>query len=697
MPIYRFFLSVTLLLVSLGGFAQQDSLKNSMNSESIKLSEVVVHAKNMLIKDGKITITPTKQAKNLATDITSLIDLMNPGFLQVENGEIKTNSGQNVNIFINGQRIDDIEKSTFWAKNVKEIEYIPMSTDSQFLGESNVLNIIMKEYSVGGITKLDGHQEFPNNGRYSAASKLVVNKFTINALVNGGYSIDNFSGANIDENYNNIWYDGTEYNNILRSEKTSHYYHNKNLSTALNAKYTSDKFTILHGFNSNRTIRPENNNFGQVIYSPEIIEANYIEKLQSSKNYSYNLNGLYHYKLSKKTVTQFKWDLNYSDNSSHSSYNESQATTINNNVKENIWDCKLSFLLVKKLSEKLATNFFLNEYINYYNTSYSGYIYSNQTQKNFTTEIKTNVYLSLNHLILSFTPSLTIYSREVNNSRIKKELKPAFNFQGYYEINSKSFTNFGVKYYFIPPQPSMTNNLILRQTELKWIEGNPDLSNKGFYYIYAGYNIIPTDWCTLTANGSYSFDSGETCLEYRSGNKDYDRVIGQYLNGNKQHIYNLTGSILFKPFNSKLHLKSNISYYIYNYTNSQSLKSLNISFNAKYYFGNFIAYGQVFGPRKTLQDGGSFVKKTKCSYHFGISYGNGNINAELRMYDIFNKRRYEDIYFKNTPYSYYSQNYERGRKISVSLTYTFDYGKKVERAIDINSQSDTRTSILGAD
>ena len=57
-------------------------------------------------------------------------------------------------------------------------------------------------------------------------------------------------------------------------------------------------------------------------------------------------------------------------------------------------------------------------------------------------------------------------------------------------------------------------------------------------------------------------------------------------------------------------------------------------------------------------------------------------------------------YYRNLesgPYSYTSRTWEKGRSVAVSLTYTFDYGKKVDPSINISTQEIRSTSVLGAD
>ncbi len=64
-------------------------------------------------------------------------------------------TGGAVTIFINGNPADDTDLRTFWPQNAIRVEYIQNPDDPKFRGATNVVNFIMKEYTFGGLTKLD--------------------------------------------------------------------------------------------------------------------------------------------------------------------------------------------------------------------------------------------------------------------------------------------------------------------------------------------------------------------------------------------------------------------------------------------------------------------------------------------------------------------------------------------------------------
>ena len=58
------------------------------------------------------------------------------------------------------------------------MQYLEHPADPRYEGASVVVNFIMPEYKVGGVTRVNLFQRFPNNGYYTAASKLVRNNWS---------------------------------------------------------------------------------------------------------------------------------------------------------------------------------------------------------------------------------------------------------------------------------------------------------------------------------------------------------------------------------------------------------------------------------------------------------------------------------------------------------------------------------------
>ena len=87
-----------------------------------------------------------------------------------------------------------------------------------------------------------------------------------------------------------------------------------------------------------------------------------------------------------------------------------------------------------------------------------------------------------------------------------------------------------------------------------------------------------------------------------------------------------------------------------------------------------------------------FRHRDTCDFEF--TYGNGNLYLSASVDDIFNTRTKHWTRFRSSNYDFVKNEYLTGRKFSVSLTYTFGYGKKVDRSIDISGPQSVDSSVL---
>ena len=150
-----------------------------------QLQELVVTSERAWIEKGKINIIPTKTEKKLSNSPASLINSMNLPFLTEKDGRILNIAGEELTIFINGEKANAIDLSTFWPMEVKKIQYIKNSTDPAFEGYRNVINFIMSKYEIGGVTKVNLFQKVPNNGFFDVSSKAVYKRMTYGIMVWG--------------------------------------------------------------------------------------------------------------------------------------------------------------------------------------------------------------------------------------------------------------------------------------------------------------------------------------------------------------------------------------------------------------------------------------------------------------------------------------------------------------------------------
>ena len=88
--------------------------------------------------------------------------------------------------------------------------------------------------------------------------------------------------------------------------------------------------------------------------------------------------------------------------------------------------------------------------------------------------------------------------------------------------------------------------------------------------------------------------------------------------------------------------------------------------------------------------------KTDWGYDFSLDYGNGNLMCSIEANNIFNKYRLTKTISNNGPLHSQQFDWQRGQNIKVSITYYFDYGKKVTPSVEIQGLETGNSSILGS-
>jgi len=692
-------LSLSFAILAFGQDATDDGQTKEEQNKSVELSELVVKGENSWYEDGKAIFLPRKSAKNLATDIPTLIERMNTGILNVSReGVITGPGGSPVNIFINGVPADNLDQATFWPKNAVRVEYMEMSNDPTFEGKRNILNFVMKDYAAGGLTKISADQTFPNDGKYKAASKLVWDKWTYNALFSGGYSRDHLSGSERSENYEDVWYNKQHFDNITRREEYENADRNNNIYAGFTARYRTDKFTMTHNAALQWTQDPGSYSKGSVFYTPEIMASDALHSETSSRSLSPAFTGQYFYTLNPKWFFGGWWQFRHSHNNSFSSFIEGNLSPIVTRTMEDTYNIKFNLQGGYAPRQNMSFLLAVSEGLDYFDIKYSGNTLSNQWQGNGTTEILLRwQYQPISKLFFSISPQVTFYDRNINHSIFEDEWLPGCNFSIYYNFNRKSNLSLNMWYTQSSPAASMRNDLILRQTELKWIEGNPSLKPKDFYWATLYYDYRPLSWLNTGISAEYKVDSNEPLILYRAGGFDHDGVIGKYGNSIRMENYIARWSIGANFFDGNLRIYNQLEYHYQKAGAYGNIGFFRTKPHVVWYFGN-CSLGAFYGsPEKFFTDGGSKKVKTPGYHSLEFSYGNGNFNLDIDLNNIFNKRDYTHEWFVNGPYSYNGRSWTNGRNVSVTLTYTFDYGKKVDPSVDMSEKNLNSTSALGSD
>lgn len=687
------------LCILLPGLAAAQSETDPKTTE---LDEVVVRGKNAWIEGNKYVFVPDKRDKNLARDPASLIENMDMGIVYVDQGQIKTRYGADVSIFINGVPADGIDLSTFWPKNALRVEFMQNSDDPRFQGKKNILNFVMKEYLAGGLTKLEADQTIPNSGDYSAASKLVYKRMTFNILAEGGYSRDHLSGGEYTQNFADVWYAGSHYDNIsLRRSIDSKADRNEYVYGGFNARYRTDKTVITHEAGLKWDRNPESYINWSLEYSPHILDSSHASNVAKSRSLSPFVKGNYFFRLSKRWTLSARWNFAHSHNRNFSAYSESAATEIINRVRENYFSYSAGVTAAYTINNSMQLSMSLDEDRSVSSAEYSGFTNAKQWQQNGISKFKVQWYWGiLPNLSLVLSPELNLSDWNVNHSVKDTELLPGINASVWYGIDNRQSVSLNCWYLLSPPKSNQRNDLILRQNELMWLEGNPELKSNQFTSISLYYQYMPTSWLSMSFIPDYSWRKNQPYILYRSGGKKYDGIIGSYALSNAERNLHLQYGLSVRLFDNKLRFGGDISYYNFSCSGKEENNTINF-FRPRSYvtvgFGNCMLALRYNAREKFFANAGHDIVESPSSGDVSFSFGNGNLNFDATLNLPFSKHVIRHNNTFNGPYTAVDRSWNNGMSVSLSLTYTFDYGKKVDGGVDIYSGNAGGTSVLKAE
>lgn len=687
-------------LIAIPAYAQDNSEQQGStdNDKTTQLEELVVKAKKGWFENGKAVFIPEKREKNLAKDASSLIDRMNTGILHVEDGNIKTFNNEDVAIYINGVKADGMDLSTFWPKNALRVEFIPADSNSEFSDSRNILNFIMRDYTVGGLTRLEADQTFPNEGSYSASSKFVYGRMTYNAVFKGDYMRNHLAESDFTETYNDVWYDGVKYDRIENNEHSESYSRKNEIYGGFNARYRKDKWTITHTAALQWNRDPGSGSNGSGLYTPAIFPGNTSESKIDSRSLTPAFTGSYNFSGNGKWRFGAFWRFSYARNDLNTWSRESTLDPIANRSEEDLYRYGISINGGFRPNNKMGFDLYLNEGRDLSDAGYTGYTTSRQWQSFGNSNISLYwYYMPIDKLTFTATPQITLYDYNVNHLSKRTEWIPSMDLRIYYDINNKNSINLMSRYLQVSPASSVRNDLILRQSELKWLEGNPSISPSQLLDIDLSYSARPSDLFNTSLGLRYILDLNESTIGYRSGGPEYDGIIGTYINGKNNHSMQAQWSASLNLIGGYLRLSNSLTYL---HSKSAILGTLNNLRNNTYlswYFGNCSLRANYGTPEKFFTGAGTREIRTHHNYGLDFSYGNGNLLLDVEINNLFNKRLSTKELLSNGPYSVSSINWERGRNVRISLTYTFDYGMKVDPRIDINTQNLNSSSVLGAE
>lgn len=673
----------------------------TMQYSPIQLSAVSVEADNTSLASDKNIYIPTARQKNAAQDATDLLRRMAIPQLVINpaDNSVKDVFGNDVKVFINYQLSASDELKGMKMTDVRKIEYLEFPTDPRFRGESRVVNFIVQEYEYGGYTK--ANESFRTlNGTFNNTS--VFSRFTYKKMTYDVYAesdnqnyhhagSDNMAVYKLENNSEPLTVNRKE--SFKESETRSN-----QIPVTFRATYNTPRFTARNTLSFTHFSSPEQQTTGdfEVNIHPEDNFTYTRSNPNRNNTVSYNSNfwGL----IGSNALFDITPSFRHTHRNNTSFYESTLIQSpILNHITENTYNWGLQATGRMVFAQKNQLSLFVGAGQYFFKLDYHG---SNNARDSYSSSyVAADVRYRYQTKKVSVT-TFVGFSIEHNsmNNITTNDASPRAGVNFWMSLNKKSQLSGYLSYQTTTPDISMKANDIVQSNEYMYLTANPNLKNWRNLNSNIAYNWYHNNSFSLAAFAGYDRIFNRVATVYRLYNNGA-ALLRSYVNDGSFIHYYLGVSANYKMFNNSLQLYANLTQNAYDITGAykDSCYPFRVQLQAVYYWKSFSILASWGNPQRTLTENSNYIIRGRNFHMLSVGWGNGIWNVNLSAKNIFNKGWQSGTWQKNSPlYSERQQFYNPSShaSISLSVTYTIGYGKKIQRGNEVSGQGSTPSAIV---
>lgn len=673
----------------------------TMQYSPIQLSAVSVEADNTSLASDKNIYIPTARQKNAAQDATDLLRRMAIPQLVINpaDNSVKDVFGNDVKVFINYQLSASDELKGMKMTDVRKIEYLEFPTDPRFRGESRVVNFIVQEYEYGGYTK--ANESFRTlNGTFNNTS--VFSRFTYKKMTYDVYAesdnqnyhhagSDNMAVYKLENNSEPLTVNRKE--SFKESETRSN-----QIPVTFRATYNTPRFTARNTLSFTHFSSPEQQTTGdfEVNIHPEDNFTYTRSNPNRNNTVSYNSNfwGL----IGSNALFDITPSFCHTHRNNTSFYESILIQSpILNHITENTYNWGLQATGRMVFAQKNQLSLFVGAGQYFFKLDYHG---SNNARDSYSSSyVAADVRYRYQTKKVSVT-TFVGFSIEHNsmNNITTNDASPRAGVNFWMSLNKKSQLSGYLSYQTTTPDISMKANDIVQSNEYMYLTANPNLKNWRNLNSNIAYNWYHNNSFSLAAFAGYDRIFNRVATVYRLYNNGA-ALLRSYVNDGSFIHYYLGVSANYKMFNNSLQLYANLTQNAYDITGAykDSCYPFRVQLQAVYYWKSFSILASWGNPQRTLTENSNYIIRGRNFHMLSVGWGNGIWNVNLSAKNIFNKGWQSGTWQKNSPlYSERQQFYNPSShaSISLSVTYTIGYGKKIQRGNEVSGQGSTPSAIV---
>lgn len=686
------------ILVCMGTGASYAQVGDTISSK--QLDEVVVKANLSRADASGVYFIPTGKQKNTAQNGVDLLRRMAIPQLKVSlaDDNVTTNTGEAVSLYINYTKASSEELEGLKTSDVRKVEYFYSPSDQRFMGDRNVVNIIVQPYIYGGYTKLSLGEKF-FIGLSSTAS--VYSKFTYKKMTYDIYiGSRNFNSHHIaNENESQYLLTNVEPSSYwisrLQSPQKSEYAQNI-LPVSVRAAYSKKGFQMKNtvAFTFQKT--PKNMAEGALNFYPAVCPSqDYCSENSSSvKTLSYN--GSFNFNLPRQYYLTITPKASYG----HTNQNY-QYRSVNSNISNIANDDNYTVSAIAMGRKILADvhYLFLRGFGGYshYKVDYSGTTISSDRIKESYGGASFQYGYYTDRITADFLLGIR-GERNTTNTESNSEIYPFASANIGWSPNQKHSLNLALSYSKEPMSANLKSPNILQENELMYYCGNPNLKYSPNIMVNLGYNWLPNNWIQVSPFSQFFgiFDRYvPTYTPYLEGTA----ILRQYENSGNHYRTQIGVAVTAKLLNGNLQIQVMPSQFFYKSTGYYDIvfNPFAFSCSAIYYLNNFYFSGFYEMKNRTLWSNSGTIYNDRSQLQFSAGWSKSDINVRIGVSNPFrtswksSSKYFETPIYKDEAISYGTTAHFN---LNFSVTYTFGYGKKVSRSNEVGEQTDGTSAIL---
>ncbi len=690
--------SIFCAIFAIAAMAQTESLDSIRTQE---LNEVVVEAQMQRTSPTSTTYTPTVKQKNASQNAIDLLRQMAIPQIQINpvSEAVTDNAGGEVAIFINYLEASKEEMEGLRTPDVKKVEYLEFPTDPRFRGAQRVVNIIVQEYAFGGYTKLTTNENFlvGFSSRNNIFSKFSYKKMTYDLYVGANNWNNHHIGNNVKGIYSLKDADGKDYQ-LTRTETLdgSHYKQNQ-YPVTFRATYASEKVQIRNTVGFIHLGVPVYEQRGSLTYQPGS-EQNYaFNRSNPNRSNSLAYQGSFFFSLPNQFSIDISPRFNYMHSNDYLTYSTSTTPEIVRNARENAYNYRVDAYLQKRIGQKHTAMLGVNGGDNINRLRYSG---TNSYYDRFHNAFAAGMlcYNFQAQKVSLYADAGFCWEQSDINGIKNSDKYPFLHVNFRYSQNSKNTLSAYFQFASSSPGINQKASDVLQDNEYMFVSGNPLLENSRHITLNLAYTWMPSNAFGLSAFNNFFEMIDRQIITYKP-HFDGNALLRTYINDGN-YIQNEIGlAANYKLFGGKLQLYVSPKQTFFKSTGvyNKSYAPFTVTAQATYYLNSFYFQAYYQSPGKQMFTSSPQIYKDRNFHSLTVGWANSDWNIRVMAANIFNKGwNSANIITESPLYTEYRGNIGTSShpRINITATYTFGYGKKVQRGNEVGEQSGASSAIM---